>query len=161
MYCGFIESTYDVEEVYEITVINNKETNHTVIYDDSAYPLKFKLGSKHFKDRIAAIDGMSDNFSIQKNGTDDLEFLFTKPNGVSMRTTFRDAAAIKLTSTLVENDILDVNVIIDYIYPFSNANIGKEVFIAVDKVKPLSMMSYLDQQSNGEYTAKIHIFVTA
>lgn len=159
IYCGFTESTYDVEETYEITVINNQEKNYTVTYDDAGYPLKFKLGSKHFKDKIAAIGSMSENFSIQKIGTDNLEFLFTKPNGISMRSVYKDSAAIRLTSTLVENDILNVNVIINYIYPFSNANIGREVFIAVDKIKPLSMLTYVDQQSNGEHVAKIHIFV--
>jgi hypothetical protein len=154
-----VESVYDVEETYEITVINNQEKNYTVTYDDSTYPLKFKLGSKHFKDKIAAISSMSENFSIRKTGTSNLEFLFTKPNGISMSSVYKDSNVIGLTSTLAENDILDVNVIINYIYPFSNANIGKEVCIAVDKERPLSMLTHVDQQPNGEHTATIHIFV--
>lgn len=159
IYCGFTDMTYNVEEVYEIPVMHNQETILINNLCDDAYPLKFMLSSKHFKDKIAAISNMSDRFSIQaEEGKKELTFKFVKPNGMSMEITYRDPIAIKLVNTMQPGDILNVDMIIDYIYPFSNSNIGKDILICLDKIKPLSMTSQLDLQADGEHTANIIIY---
>jgi hypothetical protein len=158
MYMIIKDSEYNNDDTYEIDVVYKPEdTLQNVADDDTNYPIKFHVSSKHFKTRINNIKKLSQNFTIQKTGDEPLQFTYDKIQKVNWTGTYNDSTRINLVSKLNEEDIFSVSVCIDYIKPFSNSNIGDEVFLAVDKRENISFMTQLDKKDFG-YATTIKIF---
>lgn len=156
LYCIFKDSEYHTDDQYEIEMLVQSERNHKPLPDTSSYPIQFKLSSKYFKTKISNIKKLSDEFMIQKMRSDPLQFNFEKNQKVNLISVYNDPASIELKCSLAPDDIFSVTIVIDYIKPFSNANISDDVYIAVDKNRPLSFTSYLDKR-NGENVCCIRV----
>lgn len=126
--------------------------------DDTDYPLRFTLESKHFKNEITKISKMSPSVTIRKDGSDPLQFTFDEAKKINYQGTYQDPSKIKLQSAILDGDILNTSVVIDYIKPFSNAAIGEEVIIAVDKLRRLSLTTFLDKKY-GKWICSVKVFV--
>jgi len=149
---------YNNFDSYEIDVIAKNEDNAVVdTDDDSNYPIRFKMSSKHFKSKISNISKLSSTFTIQKWGTQPLQFTFDKAQKVNWTGVYGDSSKIELTSTLAADEIFNVSVYICHIRPFSNSNIGEEVTIAADQQRKICFTTKLDQCETG-YAATIKIF---
>ena len=158
LYVIFKDEEYKSADTYELDVIFRPEEAVLTPQDDSEYPLRFKLDAKHFKSRINGIRKSSETFTIGKIKDKPLTLHYDEPASMSWVGSYDCPEKIELKSTLSPDDILSVNIMIDYIKPFSNSNIANDVYIAVDKRKPISFLSYLDMQSNGEYVCTLKIF---
>jgi hypothetical protein len=159
MYLIIKDIEYNNDDSYEIDVVFKPEdaVQNEIKNDDTNYPIKFKISSKHFKTKIGNIRKLSPTFTIQKCGSESLQFTFDKAQKVNWTGVYNDSDKIDLKSTLAEDEIFNVSVVIDYIKPFSNSNIGDEVFIAADKRERMSFMTQLDKKDIG-YAACVKIF---
>ena len=152
------DSEYNNDDSYEIDVVHTPQENPAEVHDDDTnYPIKFKISSKHFKMRIGNIRKLSPTFTIQKTGTDPLQLTYDKAQKVNWSGVYPDSDKISLISTLPIDDVFSVSMCIDYIKPFSNSNIGEEVFIAADKREKMSFMTRLDKKDIG-WAACVKIF---
>ncbi len=153
------EAEYDTEDTYAIDVVFKPEEVARVTYndDDTDYPIKFQLTSKHFKSRINHIRELSPTLTIQKSGDEPLQFTFDKAQKIHWTSVYNNAEKIKLKSTIEPGDIFNASVVIDYIKPFSNSSIGDDVFIAADKHKKMSFMTRLDKHDLG-WTCWVKIY---
>lgn len=159
LYIVIKDLEYNNDDSYEIDVIYRAEDNAPPpVDDDTVYPIKFKLSSKHFKTKINNIRKISDTLTIQKCGDDPLQLTFNKAQQIGWIGIYNDPAKISLTSTLPPNDVFAVSVNIDYIKPFSNSNIGDDVWVAVDKQQRISFMTRLDQIVDLGYACSIKVF---
>lgn len=158
LYCMLKDAEFNVDEIYEVDVILKTEYLPHEPPDDSAYPIRFKLNSKHFKRKINDIRKMSTCFNIQKIGTLPLHFALEKSTQkITYVGEYNDDAKIELKNTLAPDDIISVAVVIDCIKPFSNTCVGEEVWISVDKTRPITFLSKLDKIGE-EYTCSIKVF---
>lgn len=160
MYLIVKDLEYNNDDSYEIDVVFKPEdpARAEARDDDTNYPIKFCISSKHFKTRINNIKRLSSIFTIQKCGEDPLQFTFDKAQKVNWTGVYNDSEKINLKSTLAPDDVFNVSVFIDYIKPFSNSNIGDEIFIAADKRKKMSFMTRLDAKDIG-WACYVKIFV--
>lgn len=150
---------YDNEDTYSIDVIYKEEMAAADQRDDdSDYPIKFCISSKHFKTKINHIRKLSKTFSVQKVGTEPLQFTFDKAQKVPWTGVYNNDEKIALKSTIAEGDIFNVSVCIDHIKPFSNANIGDSVYICADKLKKMSFMTQLDHKDDVGWAATVKIY---
>jgi hypothetical protein len=156
LYCILKETEYNMDEQYEIDAVISNQMNRLYVEHDN-YPLRFKLSSKHFKQKIGSIKKLSNDFRIEKQGVEPLEFNFEENQGVKLISSYKDQDMIELKSTLCATDRFSISICIDYIKPFSNSCIGDDVYIAADRVHPISMTSYLNKQANDEYTCSINV----
>jgi hypothetical protein len=150
------DTEYENEDIYEVDVFCSETKTPEIAHDDTDYPLKFKLSGKHFKAKLNNLKKMSTTFTIQHTGGNALQITFDKAPKINYTGTYI-GDKIELKSTLEEDDIFSVSVVIDYIKPFSNSNIGEEVLIAADKTRPMSFMTRLDHSDNG-WAACVKIF---
>lgn len=153
------DAEFNTEDTYAIDVVFKPEEFARMAYndDDTDYPIKFQLTSKHFKSRINHIRELSPTLTIQKSGDDPLQFTFDKAQKIHWTSVYNDPEKIKLKSTILPDDIFNASVVIDYIKPFSNSSIGDEVFIAADKHKKMSFMTRLDKRDPG-WTCWVKIY---
>lgn len=143
---------------YEVEVINRPAINRNEARpDDTNYPVKFVLSSKHFKKKINDIKKFSPVFCIQKNGDEPLQFTFDNARKVNYNGVYKSSNKIKLQSQIAADDLFSVSVNIEYIKPFSNANIGENVYIAAHKYEKLSLMTFLDKKDDG-YVCTIRVY---
>jgi hypothetical protein len=151
MYIIIKDLEYNSDNSYEVDVVFKPEDNALAEMkdDDTEYPIKFKLSAKHFKNQINNIRKLSNVFTIQKCGADPLQFTFDKAHKVNWTSVYNDNSKISLESKIEPDDIFSVSVDIDYIKPFSNSNIGDEVFIAADKHEKMSFATFLDYKDMG------------
>lgn len=147
------DDNYEVEVVYKPEEANATETRD----DDKEYPIKFVLSSKHFKKKVSDIRKLSPVLTIQKIGDEPLLFTYDEAKKVNYNGVYTKPDKIRLTSKVAADDIFSVSVVIDYIKPFSNSNIGDEVFIAADKREKISFMTFLDKKDSG-YVASLKVF---
>lgn len=158
MYMVIRDLEYNNDDRYEIDVSFKPEDAAVLARDDDTnYPIKFKMSSRHFKTKIGNIRKLSQTFAIQKSGNEPLQLTFDKAQKVNWIGVYYDSEKIDLKSTLAEDEIFSVSVVIDHIKPFSNSNIGDEVFIAADKREKMSFMTLLDKKDIG-YAACVKIF---
>jgi hypothetical protein len=147
-------NAYEVETAFKPNVDGGEPEQ----IDDSNYPIRFVLESKHFKSEITKVSKMSSTITIRKEGSNPLQFIFDEAKKINYQGTYNDSAKIKLESTIAEDDILNTSIMIDYIKPFSNAAIGDEVIIAADKYNKLSMLTYLDKKG-ADWVCSVKVFV--
>lgn len=150
---------YNNDDSFEIDVVFKPEEPNRIEYrdDDTNYPIKFKISSKHFKTRINNIRKLSPVFTIQKVGNEPLQLTYDRAQKVNFTGVYNDAEKINLESKISPDDVFNVSVHIDYIKPFSSSNIGDEVFIAAHKHEKMSFMTRLDRKDIG-WAACIKIF---
>lgn len=161
MYFVVRNSAVDVDQTYGLGLINQPEVPPLPDFDDATYPIKFELPSKHFKDVISEIIGSSDIATVERNvepetmedGTEQdvshIVITYESNKKMNMAGNYRNPSKIKLIDILPPDDIFAVSFYITYIRPFSHANIGDTVKIAVDKHKHISLSSDID---NKKYT---------
>jgi intracellular sulfur oxidation DsrE/DsrF family protein len=163
MYVIVKDMEYDSTETFEIPAGFKPNTADPAepLDDDTDYPLKFTLSSKHFKNQINKIRALSSTFTIQKTGLAPLQFTFEHAKKVNWNGVYDNSDRINLRSAIGAEDILTVSVAIDYMKPFSNSNIGEEVQIAVDKHKRISFSTSLDKKGGGGvdlYACRVQLF---
>lgn len=159
MYMVIKDLEYNNDDSYEIGVVFKPENpaDGAMKDDDSNYPIKFRVSSKHFKSKINNIRKLSPTFTVQKCGNDPLQFTFDRAQIVNWTGVYNDAAKIDLKSSLAPDDIFNVSVTIDYIKPFANSVIGDEVYISADKRKRMSFTSVLDRKDTS-FAALVKVF---
>lgn len=163
MYMIIKDLEYNIDESYEIDVVFRPEevARKVHIDDDTNYPIKFRVTSKHFKTQVNRIRKLSPVMTIQKCSNTPLQFTYDKAQKVNWTGVYNDSEKIGLESNLAEGDIFHVSVVIDYIKPFANSNIGDLIIIAADKREKISFMTLLDQKIIGtetHYAASVKIF---
>lgn len=158
LYCTLRDQEYNFIETYEIGVMIKSDYMSHVHPDDSAYPIRFRLNSKQFKQKITGICKLVNEFTIQKIPGDPLHMLFKKDKGQSINWTgeFGDEGRIDLKNTLGD-ELLSVVVVIDYIKPFIMSCMADDIFIAVDSRMPISFMANLDKY-NDDYICQVRVF---
>lgn len=157
----------DDEQLYEVELIEKFDNTIPNDFDDTKYPLSFELPAKSFKKKIADIANLSTMLTIRKRGGQPLEFTYDLPKKINMTGVYLNQDKIKLKSTIEDDDILCASIMIPYIKPFSNANIGDNVKIAVDRYLPMSFMTELDKKKTDNadgtitegYVCTVKIFV--
>lgn len=158
MYIIIKDSEYDNDDQYEVDVSFKPEDIVDELHDDDTnHPIKFCVTSKHFKTRINQIKKLSETFTIQKSGQEPLQITFDRAREVNWVGVYGDSSKINLKSTIDPDEIFSVSVHIDYIKPFSNSNIGDQVYIAAHKHEKISFMTTLDKGDNG-YACCVKIF---
>jgi hypothetical protein len=159
MYIVVKDIEYNNDDSYDVDIVYKPEAQQQArpLDNDINYPIKFKVSAKHFKTRINTIKKSSPNFIIQKAGDGPIQFTFDKAQKVGFTGVYNDSDKIDLKSTISQDDIFSVSVNIGYIKPFSNSNIGEEVYIAADTNEKISFMTYLDKKDIG-YACRIKIF---
>jgi len=158
MYLIMKDIEYDNDDSYEIDVLIKQDAEVVVVNDnDTAYPISFKMSSRHFKTKINNIRKLSPTFTIQKCGGEPLQLTFDKAQKVNWTGIYNDGAKINLKSRLAPEDVFNVSLVIDYIKPFSNSNIGDDVVIAADKREKMSFTTFLDKKDNG-CAAEVKVF---
>ncbi len=158
MYIVIKDIEVDSDDAYDVDVISRPDTAAwDARDDDSAYPIKFKLPSKHLKARINNIRKISPVIIVQKVGNGPIQLTFDKARNVNFTGVYKDSDKIDLKSTIADDDIFSVSVEIDYVKPFSNSNIGDDVLIAADKTERISFMTCLDKKDIG-YACSVKIF---
>lgn len=160
LYLIIDDGEYANENMYEVSVAF-KSDNFAPIngYDDTNYPVKFSLKSKHFRNTVNAIRKLSQVLIIQKVGDDELQLTHAKSPQVNWISTYKDPNKISLQSSISPNDILSVSVNVDYIKPFTNSNIGEDIQVAADKLQRISFTTFLDKKDTT-YACTVKIFTT-
>lgn len=151
--------------VKQSTVVNNMSiilknsglgatSNHTInltsaqvpdpiqSWNESEYPLSFKLNRQTFKKYISDIEGISAVVTIQRLNNLPLKFMYASEGGiVTGSETFSDDAKIglqmKSASSEAGDYLVATSVKISNIKPLSNAQIAEEVRVYVDNNKPM------------------------
>lgn len=159
MYIIIKNSEYDNTEEYQIDAVHKPDDakENEVNNEDADYPLKFRLSSKHFKNRINNIKQISKTVIIEKKGNDPLQITFDKERKIDGAGIYPNSDKIDLKWTLGDNAILRVAVPIDYIKPFSDSNIGEQVHIAVHIHDKLSLTTFLDQVGVDEWICCVKV----
>lgn len=135
----------DDEQNYEIDLIEQvKNIVNPGDFNDTNYPLSFTIPSKNFKKKITDIYNIAPNLTFQKRGDAPLEFTYDVPKQVSMVSVYKNEQKIRLQSNVDPGDILSATIMLDYLKPFSNANMGDNVRVAIDRFLPASFSSGLD-----------------
>lgn len=136
----------EMDKENHITIDIKKKTidTNTFNHDESQYPLHFTLSTKHFKREIADIHTKSDTITINKNGSDPLSMSYEGKTNCDG--SYVNSDKIQLHSSISNEDMLAVNIKISQIKPFSNAAIGDNVKLYVDKFKPLCLITEIDKR---------------
>jgi hypothetical protein len=161
MHVEIKDNEYNNEDRYEIEIVYKAEEplGDGTQYDDTNYPIKFRMSSQYFKSKITQIKKLSNVFTIEKGGNDNLQITLGKISNVSWVGIYNDKNKIDLQSTIAENDVLSVSVYINYIKPFSNSNIGDDVYISAHKTEKISLTTMLDKvDTKIGYACIIKIF---
>jgi hypothetical protein len=151
---------YDTTEKFDIRVA---ECHASVIPpkpDTSNYPIKFKLSSKHFKERLGNINKFSTNtISFEKDRGDSAFQIVCKDEQVTWSGIFNDPAKIEFESKLSENEFFIVSVNVSNLYSLSNNNFGNDFVITADRYKKLSFVTVLDERNSVDPTTVVSVFV--
>lgn len=161
LYAVVKDMEYNRDDDYEIDVVfKPEEPPLPVAHDDTDYPIKFRLSSRHFKTTINNTKKLSNTITLQKSGTDPVQLTYKKTQKVNWTGVYNDADKIDLKSTIEADDNFNISINIDYIQPFSNSNIGDSVVIAADKFKKISFTTFLDKSDKTDmgYACSIKIF---
>ncbi len=148
MYLIIHDREYLCDETYKLDVTYKKEEPSASENDDTDYPIKFNVTSKYFKNRINHIKNLSKTVVFQKIG-DHFMFTFDGDHKIDGSNHYSNEK-ICLTSSLAANELFRVGVPVDYIKPFANSNIGKQVYIAAHQKKKISLMTLIDQQGTED-----------
>lgn len=139
------DSEYDNDDNYSIEILQNMVDDVATKDDDSGYPVKFTMSSKHFKKKIDDISKFSKKMAIQKTADGPLQLSFDEiKNKINYNGVYRSAEKIQLQAILEPDDMFMVSIFIENIKPFSTLNLGDAVTIAADKSKKLSLTTSLD-----------------
>ena len=158
MYMIVRDIEYSNESCYEIAVIYSRQCEPpSGARDDINYPLRFTLATKHFRTLINNVRRLSSTITLQKAGTDPIQFTFAKAQRVNWTCVYNDSQKIDLHSSIAPDDIFSVSVNIDYIRPFSNSAVGDEVTIAASHNNKISFTTILDKRGH-HHAAEIKIY---
>lgn len=162
MYMIIKDLEYNREDSYEIDVGFKPEDNARDLAgdDDTNYPIKFKLSSKHFKTLINNVKKLSPVITLQKVGDEPVQFTFAKVQKINWIGVYSDPEKISLKSSITGDDIFSVSIIIDHIKPFSNSNIGDDVYIAAHQTEKMSFMTLLDKKEDIGWACAIKVFTS-
>ncbi len=159
LYVTILDTEYNSAEIFEVNVVRPENVIQQYNDNDTNYPLRFSMSSKYFKTKIAAIRKRSPVITIQKTGESPMEWTYDAcKNTPAWSEKFTDVAKLNMRSNIAEDDILLVSLILDYIRPFSNSNIGEDVHIAIDKQEKISFMSEIDKKDLDRHAATVKIF---
>jgi hypothetical protein len=151
---------YDKDKSYEVEISYKPDDPNAeeVKDDDTNYPIRFVVDSKHLKDEITQVSRMSPLLTIQKAGNEPLQFTFDEAKKVNYNGRYNNSEKIKLQSNLAGEDVFNASIFIDYIKPFTNACIGDDVYIAADIKERMSFMTFLDKKPDGNFSVCVKVF---
>jgi hypothetical protein len=159
-YIHIYDADYDSTDNYMVEVINQPDGVVWPNYDDSQYPLRFTLSGKYFKRKITDMGKISKTLTIIKDGDEPLQLTYEDTKMISYNSDYKNGEKISLMSRIAAGDILSVSVLIGYIKPFSNSNIGDRVTIAASKNEGdrLSLSTSLGATTQGSLI-EVKVFV--
>lgn len=137
-----------IDEYREIDLIQSSNSSFDISFDDINYPIKFILPGKYFKKFINDISSFSDTLTINKIGPTPLTFSYTsKDKTVKSKHIVQSPNAIKLVSTIADDDIFSSSVQIDYIKPLSSSLLSDHVAISADTHKNMIFKIDVDNKT--------------
>ena len=105
---------YDSIDNYVVETICKPETiNFPDVHDDSDYPLKFVLSSKHFKKKISDISKTSESLTIIKEGDGPLQLTYDESKMINYNGVYPFPQKIALESRIAADDTFSVSVSAD------------------------------------------------
>lgn len=160
LYIVVRDAEYESTEESRIDVIYKPEENDDagIKDNDTDYPIKFSLSSKHFKNRVSHIKKQGKIMMIEKNGNDPLRITSEIDHKINDAGVYQNSEKIGLRSTVAADDIFITSVFVDYIKPFSDTTIGDMVHISAHKTEKLSMLTHVDSCDNNTWACTIKIF---
>lgn len=130
---NLIENVSDLNSLYDKAI------------DYNIYPIKFELPGKYFKKLIGDISIFSEIFTIEKDNSTPLRFVYKNMNNTIKGYNYcNDNSKINLKSELSDETIFSVSVRIDYIKSLSNSLLSEKVQIYADNEKDLVFTCVID-----------------
>jgi hypothetical protein len=149
---------YDSIDTYVVEVIcKPNNIDYVEKKDDSQYPIKFTLNGKYFKKKISDIGKISDSLTIIKEGNNPLQLTYDESKMINYNGIYTNSEKISLESSIPVDDTFAVSVLVGYIKPFSNANIGGNVRICASRVDKLSLSTQLGKTTRG-FACEVKVF---
>lgn len=157
LYCCLSDVEYKCDDLFDIEIImraDKDEVRRT--FDDTNYPVKLQLGSKHFKALCNNMSKFADKFCIQHVGGGRLQLKFGQPRKGGIKI-YNNNEKIGLNSAIDQEDILSVTMCVSVIEPFSKSCFGDTVVLSVDKQQPMSFLAHFTSDS-GKPVASVKLF---
>ena len=154
------KNSINIDEYREIELIKPSSNTYNISFDESKYPIKFRLPSKYFKKIIMDISSFSDTLSINKIGESPLSIVYvSKDKTINSRHVVQDSKSISLISNITEDDIFSSSIHTDYIKPLSNSLLSDYIFISADNHQNMIFKICADKNTkpNSEPTIVILI----
>jgi hypothetical protein len=149
---------YDSIDTYAVEVICKPNgIEYVEKRDDNAYPIKFTLSGKYFKKKISDIGKISESLTIIKEGNNPLQLTYDESKMINYNGVYPNSEKISLDSSIPLDDTFSVSVLVGYIKPFSNANIGGNVRICASKTDKLSLSTQLGKTTRG-FACEVKVF---
>lgn len=129
---------------------------------EELYPLRFTFPTDYFKLFVTkVISNLAPKLYIKKIGEGPLTFISGNEadKSTSWSYKFPNVERIGLISKLKDNDTIFVGVALETISPFASGKIGKRINILVDHVKPLVLMTVIEDSDNGCLIGEIFIII--
>ena len=115
------------------------------VWDETGYAVSFKMDSKEFKKYMSDAKSISDTLTIEKEGTKELKFKYSKDaNAVEVVDTLKNSKKIDLQSTIAETDILATSLKLAELQQLSNVQLTDDVRIYIDAMRDPIFMYKMD-----------------
>jgi hypothetical protein len=137
-----------IDTICEITLITPTITQQCSPSDFEVkeHEINWEWPSAYLKKVISDINGFTDTFTAQKNGTGRLTFPYRSEDGlVRIQNITKDPTLSKLNASTSDGDIFSVSALIEYIKPVSSTIIADSVRIFADRRKKMIFASDLDE----------------
>ena len=153
IYIIISDSTDDSIDIYDIEIFTKENPAEELkLYDDSDYPLRFKILSTKFKKHLTELAKKKTSaLNIQKCGDKPLQF----SSGKSVNTTqtytqiFQSDSKIGLESTIAGDDILLVSIPVVNLSPIGKNSLGDMMYIAIDRHRRATFQTVADLQDDS------------
>ena len=146
------------EDYYSLNVNHIAEDNTEAKYDDSEYPIKFKLPCSQFKTKIANGIKFGNVLNIEKCGDEPLRFIFDGKNkNVNWSSVYNNPSSIGLKSMITPDDIFNIGVNISYFSPIAT-KVDSFVYIAAHPTKRISFTTHHNKCDDGGYCCSLKVF---
>lgn len=155
----FKNDVIKIDEYREIMLVQSIDIS-VESFDTSAYPIKFVFPARYFKKFISDIDSCSDKLTISKAGASALVFSHVSMDKkMTGKHVVQDGKAIKLVSTVSNDDIFSSSVHTHNIKPLSSSLLSDFVHIAAHSTKNIIFKVSVDRSDIVEEKRAILIQV--
>ena len=120
-----------IDEIREVNLVIPQNIYPDEKFNDSDYPIKFKLPGKFFKKLVSDISSFTNMLNISKLKDSKLSFNYSsKDKSIKSKHIVTDGKEIDLVCNLKQNDIFSSSIQVDYLKPLSSSLLGDYVFIS-------------------------------